>query len=389
MKKAYRCAALVAAVLFTMGAVPRHVLTGAYFGGYNGTHKVSPQRAASVLSLAEVAPADSGVMSALGVKTMLYSDPSREQPGDPMWPRDENVFAHDCSGAHVSTGSHYAGQVLTDPSSPALRDMWRTYVARREEGGHYDFIFDDDAVGAKYLANPPCGYSFDRWLEAHKALVRALDAKVIYNGLNDFNGHGTAAEMRLNSVAAGGMMEECYAQLAPDHRVGGWQWWATEETELRMAQQHKYFICYGRDLSPADQSYDSRLYTFASFLLTYDINTSVLWEYYKTPSDLQVMPESRIVALHPVKSIRRVADLRSKEGVFVRAYRDCFIDGERVGACAAAVNPDDDAHPLHLSGFRRTLQLQGAGILDGGRVRITGQRPPASLGPRGAVIAFN
>lgn len=193
----------------------------------------------------------------------------------------------------------------------------------------------------------------------------------------------------MNKAAVGGLMEECYAQLNPDHRINGWEWTATEQTEIRMAKDHKYFICYGRDLTAADQAYDGRMYTYASFLLTYDPNTTVLWEYYKSPSGAHVMPESQLVALDPVKhNVSDVEQLRTGEGVYTRAYRHCYIAGRSVGACMSVVNPDDSPHPVSLPGYRRTLVLQGSGVFDGGTVRIDNAAPPATIGPRGAIIAF-
>jgi hypothetical protein len=385
---AFRSLAAGLTALVLLAAAPRHVLTSDYFEGYAGTHKVSPHRAAQVLSWAEVDSAGAAAISPLGVKTMLYSNPNREQPSDPLFGSDEEEYAHTCGGSRARGESHYAGLVMTNPRSRTLRTMWRRYADSHAQAGHFDAIFADEAVGSAYAQDVPCNYSLDSWLRDEIDLFRSLHYPVVYNGLNDFKNHGIAPEIDLNKAAIGGMMEECYAQLNPDHRVDGWQWWATEETELRMAQERKYFFCYGRDLSPAQESYDGRLYTYASFLLTYDPNTTVLWEYYKTPSDLHVMPESQLVALHPVRAIRHVADLRANEGVYLREYKDCYIAGRRMGACVAAVNPDDDTHALNLRGYRRTLQLQGAGIIDGGTVRIANDPPPRSLASRGAVIAF-
>lgn len=387
MKTFFRCAVAGCAALL-LAAVPRHVLTSDYFAGANGTHKVPPSRAARVLSWAEVDSAGAAALSPLGVKTMLYSNPNREMPGDPLYGSSEGEYAHTCDGARARGESTYPGLVLTNLRSRGLLRMWERYSDSHAELGHFDAIFADEAVGAAYAQDQPCGYNLTAWLNEEAALFRGLHFPVIYNGLNDFHDHGVAQEIALNRSAAGGMMEECYAQLNPDHRVGGWQWWATEETELRMAQDRKYFFCYGRDLTPADQAYDGRLYTYASFLLTYDPKTTVLWEYYKTPSGLHVMPESELVALHPLRRVRRVADLHQPSGLYLRAYRDCSIDGRRVGACVAVVNPDNQPHALDLHGYRRTLQLQGSGIVDGGTIRIVSRPPPQTLAPLGAVIAF-
>lgn len=102
------------------------------------------------------------------------------------------------------------------------------------------------------------------------------------------------------------------------------------------------------------------------------------------------MPESELVALRPVTSnVRTIEQLRNRDGVYTREYRECFIAGQPQGPCVAAVNPDPAAaHPLQLGGFRRTLELHGSGIFDGGSVHVSSQAPPRSLGPLQAVIAF-
>jgi hypothetical protein len=379
--------ALLATVLL-LGAVPRHVLTGDYWGGYAGTHNLPARQAARWLWIAETDPQDSTLLSSLGVKTMLYTNPNREQPGDPMWTNDESEFAHTCSGERALGEAAYRGQILTDVGGSAMKRIWRDSVERHEEGAHFDFIFADEASGYAYTQETPCNGSFDGWLRDEQSLFASLHQPIIYNALNDFYDRGPAREIALNRDAAGGQMEECYAQLAPDHRVGGWKWWATEMTELEMAAARKYFICYGRDLSPADQAAASRLYTYASFLLSYDPGTTILWEYYKTPSGGHVMPESQLVALSPDMRVTRVAQLRQAGGAFARSYRQCYLDARPVGACIAVVNPDDDAHSVDLRAYHRVLRLEGSGIFDGGRAEIVNQRPPSSLAPLDAVIAF-
>ncbi|HET9095601.1 MAG TPA: hypothetical protein VFN37_02980 [Candidatus Baltobacteraceae bacterium] len=376
------------AALALLAAVPRHVQTADYWQGAAGTKNVPAQQAARALSWVETDVPGSQQISPLGVKTLLYTNPNRVMPGDPLYGPDEDEYAHTCGGARARGEARYRGLVLTNPRSRTLASMWRRSVDAHTHEAHFDAVFADEAVGTSYAQDNPCNYDFDDWIRAETQLFRGLGYPVIYNGLNHFDNHGIAKEIALNKSAAGGMMEECYAQLDADHRVGGWQWWATEETELDMARDSKYFFCYGRDLTPADQAHDGRMYTYASFLLTYDPRTTVLWEYYKTPSGGHVMPESQLVALDPVKRVTRVAQLRAPGGAYVREYRKCYLGGRFVGACAAAVNPDTAAHDLRLPGYNRTLTLQGSGIFDGGTVRITAARPPEDLQPLGAAIVF-
>lgn len=388
MSSVFRSLACLSTLLL-VAAVPHHVQTADYWRGYAGTKTVPPEQAARWLSWVETDSYGSAAIAPYGVKTLLYTNPNREQPGDPMYGSQEDMYAHTCSGGRARAGVKYAGQVQTNPGSRALAQKWRKSVEGHSEGGHFDAVFSDDADGAIYAADQPCGYSLNDWLRGETQLQRSLGKPVIYNGLSDFNGHGVAKEIALNASAAGGMLEECYAQLSPDTRVNGWRWIATEETELRMAHDRKYFFCYGRDLTPADQAVPGRMYAYASFLLTYDPGTSVLWEYYKTPSGAHVMPESQLVAYNPVKrSVKTIEQLRTPEGLFERSYRHCYLDARPAGACVVVVNPDDDAHRLALHGYGRTLSLHGSGVFDGGYASIDRNAPPSSVPPRGAVIAF-
>lgn len=370
-----------------LAAVPAHVQTADYWGGYAGTKVVPAQVAARALSWVETGNDGASRIRPFGVKTIAYSNPNRLQPSDAMYRDDDSMFAHTCGGQRARGEQSYNGLVLTNPRSAVLAAQWRKLIDRGS--GLFSAVFADEAVGAAYAADVPCGYDLDDWLRAENQLFSRSQTPIIYNGLNLFAGHNVSKTIVLNQSAIGGMMEECYAQLKPDHRVGGWMWNATEQTELRMAHDGKYFFCYGRDLTPADQAYDSRMYTYASFLLTYDPATSVLWEYYKTPTGGHVMPESRLVAWNPVKrNVASIEQLRAPEGLYMRAYAQCYISSKPVGACVAVVNPDDDSHTLALPGYRRTLALQGSGVFDGGSISIRNVPPPGTVGPRGALIAF-
>ena len=380
-------ALLLGAVLLA-GAVPNHVQTADYYAGYAGTKVVAPASAARWLTWAETDVAGARSLEPYGVKAILYTNPYRIIPTEPMYTDDESTFAHDCGGKRIETVGGHANQYLMDPGSAKMRELWRNYVAEHVKEARFAAVFADDAAGDVYVSGHPCNYDTKSWLDAVNGLQRAIGFPVIYNALADYQGHGISKEIALNSSAMGGMLEECYSQLQPDTRATGWRWWADERTELAMAAAHKYFFCYGRDLTPADQAIQSRIYTYASFLLTYDPRTSVLWEYYQTPTHAHVMPETQLVAYNPVRRITQVGQLRAPGGLFVREYRDCYLRGRRIGACAAAVNSDDDAHQFTLRGYRRTLVLHGSGVFDGGTADANGPAPPSTVAPGSAVIAF-
>lgn len=377
-------------VVALIAAVPRHVQTADYFGGYAGTKTVPADAAARLLSWGETDQSGSQELAAYGVKPILYSNPNLEEPGDPMYTSDESMFFHTCGGDRFKIRDA-RGFVVADPRSASLQRLWRQYVQQRSQGARYAAVFEDQAVRPSvYGVGDPCNYNANAWLANLNQAQRDLGYPIIYNGLSDFDNHGVAKEMALNATAIGGMMEQCYATSPPHSLAGGWQWTATENTEIRMARDRKYFFCYGNDLTPADQALNQRLYVYASFLLTYNLNTSVLWEYYKTPSNLHVMPESTLVALKPLQhSVNSVEQLRNRDGAYVREYLECYIDGRKQGACAVAVNPDEGATvQLSLHGYRRSARLEGSGIYDGGKISVTQGGVPGSLRPLSAVIAF-
>jgi hypothetical protein len=100
------------------------------------------------------------------------------------------------------------------------------------------------------------------------------------------------------------------------------------------------------------------------------------------------MPETQLVPLQPRATPRSVADLRTASGIYQRAYGACYLAGSPQGPCVVAVNPDAQAHPLNLTGYTRTLQISGGGVLDGGTARVAAPGPPGTLGALSAVVAF-
>ncbi len=382
------CALLLAFLL--LAAVPRHVPTADYFGGYSGTKTVPAQAAAPLLTWAETDQPGSRELAPLGVKPFLYSNPNIEMPGDPLYNSSESAFYHYCGGGRVRIRDARGFDVM-NPGSTALRGAWRRYVQDRTAGADFYAVFEDEAAfPSVYRVGDPCNYTPQGWLSDLIQAQRMVGFRVIYNGLSDFYNHGVAREIALNATAIGGMMEQCYATSPPHPLATGWQWIAEENTEILMARAHKYFFCLGNDQTPADQVLPLRQYVYASYALTYDPRSSILMEFYKTPSFFHVLPESRLVPWNPVRqNVRTIDDLRQRGGAYVREYHDCYYDGRRVGACAVAVNPDErNSVPLYLNGYGRTLQLQGSGVYDGGTAFIARSPVPRQLGPLSAVVAF-
>ena len=187
------------------------------------------------------------------------------------------------------------------------------------------------------------------------------------------------------------MAEGCYSGGSTVPKPGGSPWLGMEDTELAMAAQHKLFFCFASSEASAAASADLRVYAYASFLLTYDPSTSIIWERFVTPSGFNVEPETGLVALNPtVPTPTTVTTLRTSSHVFAREYATCYFRGASVGPCAAIVNSDYyNAYPFPYPGkYHHTLVLSGGGVLDGGQAVVTGPAPVSTIPALGSAIVF-
>lgn len=368
---------------------PAHVLTADYLGGYAGTRRVTYAAAATWLSWAEVDANESVAIAGAGIKTLNYLDPARISQGDPIFSEDERLYAHDCSGRRLRYELRPGvQQYLTDPRSPQLARAIANHLRSYSRGTQIDAFFFDDIASLYGMDGKPCGYESGAWVDAFARLIEGLGYPVVYSNL----ALGNTLPINRAANAIGGMTEECYARNGSGGAAytAGSDWIRNENIELAMARARKLFFCYNNALTPADQANGQRIFVLASFLLTYDPQTSVLWEYFRTRSEFHVEPESALVPLAPLTAApNTVQALRTSGGIYLREYARCALRGTLVGRCAVVVNPD----PLvprrsPLRGYRRTLELKGGGALDGGSASPSGPPPPAELPPLTAAIAF-
>ncbi|HEY1975357.1 MAG TPA: putative glycoside hydrolase [Candidatus Baltobacteraceae bacterium] len=370
----------------------KHVLTGDYLGAPYGTTAVAWSAAAPYLNWAQVNSQNATAISAAGIKTQAYSDPNTtSNAGDNLFTSDESTFAHDCSGNRISYPYDNVTMYQMNVGSASMQTLFANSVAHTQALGHFDAVFEDNAgplVGQNVL---PCNYSDAQWLQYGLALNQVSPAPVIFNGLSNLNGHDVSLSLGLlsSSNTMGGNFEHCYSDTATP-KMGGWLWQATENTEIDVAARNKLFECMLRNATAASSSTDARTYALASFLLTYNPATSILWEEFATPSGLHVEPESQLVLLEPkVAAPASVASLQQTGGTYGREYGQCFYAGKFVGPCAVVVNPDvASSHPFPYPQYTHTLVLSGGGILDGGTVSMTGGPPPVSLPASEAAIVF-
>lgn len=362
-----------------------HVFTAAYVGRPRDT-RFGPAALRKSLTWASTTWQASKKVQEAGIKTMFYLDPNRQQPKDPLYIDDDSAFAHDCGGQRIKS-KNYENQFLFDPSSTAVTTQLKKRIEFISKGAHWDAFFLDDVNSLYALDAIPCGYDPRAWLEATKQQIQRLGVPIIYNGLQEPN------QMYLNSISSviGGMYEGCYADATTRPRIWDQYWTKIENVELGMAADKKLFFCLGRDSTSAAEAQDGRIYTLASFLLSYAQDSGVLWESYPTPSGYMVQPESQLVPLQPLRTNPKdISALKTSTGAYGREYRACYFAGSYVGGCAMVVNPDrNSAHDFpYGSKYAHTLILSGGGILDGGSASLVGPPPPSSVPPLGAVVAF-
>lgn len=374
----------------------RHVLTADYLGSPYGSTTVTPSQAAPFLSWAQVTVRMANAVSQAGIKTQYYVDPvlSVANRGDQMYTSDETTFAHDCVGNRVSVPYDSLSEYLMAVEQPSMQNVFGRWVSRVTSVAHFDALFEDDAdLPSEYFRfrAMPCKYEDNAWLKALDELNHHSSIPVIVSGLNASRRPEPSGAVQLLSSdkTLGENFEHCYANDAAHPKTTGDVWKATENSELRVTAAGKLFECMARDQTSAASAVDARIYLYASFLLSYDPSTSVMWEEYGTPSRFRVEPETELVALSPIKRApSAVSGLGEPGGTYVRQFARCYVAGSFVGACAAFVNPDDSPHALPLHEYRHTLVLSGGGVLDGGTVSTKGPPPPATLGPAEAVIVF-
>lgn len=379
--------------------VPKHVLTSDFLGKPWGTTSIAWSSAAPYLTWAETGTTSADAIAATGIKTMTYVDPNRTtaDTGDPMYNGNDATFSHTCSGSRVYDKHDNVTEWTMNPASSALRSMFANYVTTLRSRAHFDALWEDNAspLSASAPYDPfypgmPCNYSDSTWNINTIGMNQDVSLPVLVNGLSGLNGHNVSVAMgELNgSNTMGATFEGCYT-ATNETKAPGWYWLATENSEIQTIALGKMFECMAEDTAPASEETDSRLYAYASFLLTYTPTKGMYRTEYHTPSGFHVMPESKLVPLSPTTSApASIAGLAQSGGTYARRFSACYLSGSSVGGCAVVVNPDVYSHPFPYSGYHHRLVLSGNGVLDGGTVSTAGSAPPASVPAKEAIIAF-
>ena len=391
------CSTSYAATTITLGAGSssssggsssmKHVLTGDYFA-FTGAPSVSYSSAGTVLSWAETSPYYGSAISAAGIKTMEYIAPFEQASTDPLYSSDNSTFAHDCSGNKIPV-PYQSGAYVMNPGSSDLETDMNNWQNKEEGIGHIDaFLYDnfDDTYG---LTNLGCNVSASTWYSENASFLSSSAHSVVYNGY----GISVAAENLItNSKAAGAMLEECYSYVSgngptPPYQTGS-DWTANENLEIAATNANKLFFCYNTPTSDASQSIQLRNFIYASFLIGFGPTSSVLWEYFSTPSTVHVFPETQLVPTNPLISSASSVTSYAKGSLYVREYSTCYLNGSSIGHCAAVVNPSSSSSysiPALSQSYSHAMTISGYGTLDGGSVSASGSRP-SSLAPESGVV---
>jgi hypothetical protein len=372
----------------------KHVVTADYLGSPYGTTSITWSAAAPYLNWAQVTWQNANAVSAAGIKTQYYADPNNSaNDGDQMYTSDETTFAHDCNGNRISWPYDAVTLYQMNIGSSSTQTLFKQIVSNAMSLGHFDAVWEDEAGPLTGYTLPalPCNYTDSTWLSYGQALNQVSPLPVIFNGLSALNGEQPSLSLGLlsSSNTIGGNYEHCYSD-GTTAKMTGWLWQAIENTELQVAAQNKLFECQLRNPNSAATQTDARIYALASFFLTYNPATSILWEQFATPSGFHVLPESQFVLLAPkVTAPANVSGLQQSGGAYGREYAQCFYAGAFVGPCAVAINPDPaSAHPFPFPQYTHSLVLTGSGVLDGGSVSTTGPAPALSLPAGEAAIVF-
>jgi hypothetical protein len=370
-----------------------HVLSGDYLAGYYGTTSVPYSIAARYLTWAQTSGADSSAIRAAGIKTMLYTNPNRTQSNDPMYTSDNTTFAHTCAGSKITVPyGNGITQYIMDPGSTDLGNLYTKTIENLAAGTTFDAVFEDNLGPLELtgVSTMPCNYSDSTWLAEEAHLASYSPYPVIINSLSPLNGHNPSPTIPMATApnTLGAVYEGCYSDNNSAEYTN-WLWQTVENTELQVTAENAMFLCMLRNTNAASANTQARLYALASFLLTYNPASSVLWEEFSTPSGLHVMPEEGLVVKNPVGSTpSSIAGLLTNTGAYGRQYQDCYLNGNFVGPCAIAVNPTASNVLFPYPQYTHTLTISGSGVLDGGAISTSGAAPATYLAPENAVIAF-
>ena len=402
----------------------QHVMTGDYLSDLPNLSEYAPY-----LTYAFAQADHMGALRKMDVRTLFYTNPLQPicrtfsptnsgqcasgdyQAWNLLAPggRYNSLAARDCAG-NLITGYYTSGDsklpaLFLDPTKPGASEYLQAVLdaaiasinSANPSFMHAwtQLVVDNDTP---VLYNPnatPCSYNAATWTTATtNDLDGTTDGPYEVNslGFDTIAGVQQALASLNASTVTIGEYEECYGANAPSDMIAKsgavYSWDAIEYAEIHTIALGKTFWCYVR-LSGDGASYiPFRIYTYASFLLSYDFSRAIIEEALSGgPSGLAVFPEWQLVPLQPKTTASDVSGYQLTSGAYLREWAQCLNSGVDIGPCAVAVNPSQTATVPVPTGYTRHVVLSGAGVLDGGSLSIaTGV--PTTLPPATAQILF-
>lgn len=405
-----------------------HVLVGDFpfaahnYGGDNVDITTQATPVAQYINWAGGAP-DTTVattMIPLGVKVYQYMDWSLVNDGNYSgfdWNlatgTDSASQAIACSGGFVYKVTGTPGQqfVLTDPNQSATLSLADSMLANEGSASYTAFFSDDTFPAWLFSGKYPCGQNATTigaaWAKTLSQIVfNGSNPSIIFNGLTVDTGTSawnTKIQIENEPNVLGGMGESWYTgkdgsnndifitndSLGCDPNTdNSCQWSQNEDIEIESINNQKLTWVYNRY---ASNNLTARLYSYASFMLTYDLRYGIyMSKYAATDTTLKVAPETGIVALNPLvtepTNAQGIEQLR-KGNLYFREYQNCYYRGSSIGTCAFGVNPTSVSESISglTNSYFHQATLGTEMVLESGTVTFTASAP-TSIPADSAVI---
>ena len=376
------------------------------------------------------AASDSDNVNNAGITPVAYTDPNRQFADNQNIPNfiykdaidddgREREIAHDAQGNRVliDKNNQTTIEYLMNPyqHTNLAQDWWEEadqFVLAQPNGfgGVAKWIFEDTSDSTSYAETAPAPFSTPDWTANTNSMNTDFmnDVKshsetagingIIFNGLDPGNQNVPPEPFKTLVSTSGGLAENCYLKVAnqnPPQAVTGDPWIALETEEIQIPP--KFFVCHvNGQTAPANTIAGLRIFAYASFLLTYDINSSIISEDFQVSSGragMQVYPESQFVVGSPmIPTPSAIADLAvpGSPHLYTRVYNSCYSANVLLGSCMIVVNSDPSAvyineWPLQ---YDETLSVTGGGTLGDGQLKVNAGAPSSTINPGTAIIAI-